>query len=106
MAEVKTELLWTTKVMPAPTMMAMYPVTQPKGNGKSVVRNITNCCSPVLMIFLMTKATWPFSIELRSFTIKMRHRQSTSREEANKIKPTTMSDRLVSTKMWLPVETH
>lgn len=35
MAEVKTELLWTMKVIPAPTMMAMYPVTQLKGKGKS-----------------------------------------------------------------------
>lgn len=35
MAEVKTELLCTMKVIPAPTKIAMYPVTQPKGKGKS-----------------------------------------------------------------------
>lgn len=37
-AEVKTELLCTMKVIPAPTMIAMYPVTQPKGKGKSEIK--------------------------------------------------------------------
>lgn len=36
MAEVKTELLWTTNVTPAPTTMTMYPVSQPNGYGRSV----------------------------------------------------------------------
>lgn len=35
MAEVKTELLCTTKVIPAPTRIAKYPASQPKGLGKS-----------------------------------------------------------------------
>ncbi len=35
-AEVKTELLWTIKVIPAPTTIAMYPVSHANGNGKSV----------------------------------------------------------------------
>lgn len=39
MAEVKTELLWTTNVTPAPTTMAMYPVSQPNGYGRSVEIN-------------------------------------------------------------------
>lgn len=34
-ADVKTELLWTTKVIPAPASMARYPASQVKGNGKS-----------------------------------------------------------------------
>lgn len=41
MAEVKTELLWTTNVTPAPTNMAMYPVSHPNGEGRSVEKNIT-----------------------------------------------------------------
>ncbi len=36
MAEVKTELLWTTNVTPAPTNMAMNPVSHPNGYGRSV----------------------------------------------------------------------
>lgn len=36
MAEVNTELLWTTNVTPAPTTMAMYPVSHPNGYGRSV----------------------------------------------------------------------
>lgn len=36
-ADVKTELLWTINVIPAPTKIAMYPVTQAKGKGKSVI---------------------------------------------------------------------
>lgn len=36
MAEVKTELLWTTNVTPAPTNMAMYPDSHPHGYGRSV----------------------------------------------------------------------
>lgn len=35
MAEVKTELLCTTKVIPAPTTMAKYPVSQLSGCGRS-----------------------------------------------------------------------
>lgn len=34
-ADVKTELLWTTKVIPAPASIARYPASQVKGNGKS-----------------------------------------------------------------------
>lgn len=37
MAEVNTELLWTTNVTPAPTNMAMYPASHPNGYGRSVV---------------------------------------------------------------------
>lgn len=37
MAEVKTELLWTTKVIPAPTTMAKYPVSQLNGCGRSAM---------------------------------------------------------------------
>lgn len=36
MVEVKTELLWTTNVTPAPTNMAMYPDSHPNGYGRSV----------------------------------------------------------------------
>lgn len=36
MAEVKTELLWMMKVIPAPISMARYPDSQPRGYGKSV----------------------------------------------------------------------
>lgn len=38
MAEVNTELLWTTNVTPAPTSMAMYPDSHPNGYGRSVVK--------------------------------------------------------------------
>lgn len=34
-ADVKTELLWTMKVIPAPASIARYPASQVKGNGKS-----------------------------------------------------------------------
>lgn len=36
MAEVKTELLWTTNVTPAPTNMATYPASHSNGEGRSV----------------------------------------------------------------------
>lgn len=36
MAEVKTELLWTTNVTPAPTTIAMYPASHSNGYGRSV----------------------------------------------------------------------
>lgn len=39
MAEVKTELLWMMKVIPAPISMARYPDSQPRGYGKSVEGN-------------------------------------------------------------------
>lgn len=54
----------------------------------------------------MTTATWPLSIELSSFTIKMRQVHRASREQARRIRPTAMSERLVFTKMWLPVWTE
>lgn len=41
-ADVKTELLWTTKVMPAPASIARYPASQVKGKGKS--KNKTKHC--------------------------------------------------------------
>lgn len=37
-AEVNTELLWTRKVTPAPTSMAVYPASHPKGYGRSAKR--------------------------------------------------------------------
>lgn len=40
MAEVKTELLCTIKVIPAPTRIARYPVTHANGKGKSAKRNL------------------------------------------------------------------
>lgn len=55
-AEVKTELLCTMKVIPAPTKMAMYPVTQPNGNGKSAdtqTQKLTHICKHLQRIHVL-----------------------------------------------------
>uniref|UniRef100_A0A3Q2EFE5 Uncharacterized protein n=1 Tax=Cyprinodon variegatus TaxID=28743 RepID=A0A3Q2EFE5_CYPVA len=56
-------------------------------------------CLPVLRIFLMTAATWPFSIELSNLTMQTRQEHRTSRESASKMRPTARSDRFTFTKM-------
>uniref|UniRef100_A0A4W6C523 Uncharacterized protein n=1 Tax=Lates calcarifer TaxID=8187 RepID=A0A4W6C523_LATCA len=85
MAEVKTELLWTTNVTPAPTNMAMYPASHANGYGRSA-------CPPVLMTLWMTFATWPLRRELSSLTRSSRQVQRTAREAARRISPTVRSD--------------
>ncbi|KAJ0032182.1 hypothetical protein NQD34_002263, partial [Periophthalmus magnuspinnatus] len=57
---------------------------------------------PVLRIFLMTTATCPLSIELRSFTMKMRQVQRISRDRAIRINPMARSGRFTLAKRWLP----
>ena len=56
----------------------------------------------VLRIFLRTKATWPVSMELSGLKMKTRQLQSTSKEQASKMRPTARSVSGTSTKMCLP----
>ena len=51
-------------------------------------------CLPVLSTFLMTTATWPFSMEFSSLTMRMRQEQRTKRERANRMRPTAKSGRV------------
>uniref|UniRef100_A0A8C6SD89 Uncharacterized protein n=1 Tax=Neogobius melanostomus TaxID=47308 RepID=A0A8C6SD89_9GOBI len=62
----------------------------------------TKCVSPVFKIFFMTVATCPLSMELSSFTMRIRHEQSTRRDRASRIRPTARSDRATFTKRCLP----
>lgn len=125
MAEVKTELLCTKKVMPAPTTRARQPASQVNGKGKStgqhrrgsLKKHCYHCCKscnvlttifllPVFTTLLMTLATWPFSRELSSLTSSIRQLHSTNREQARRTRPMARSDREQSTKRCLPgVET-
>lgn len=60
------------------------------------------CFLPVLSTFLMTTATWPFSMELSSLTMRMRQVQRTSKDRARRMRPTARSGNLTLTKMCLP----
>lgn len=51
----------------------------------------------------MTTATWPFSMELSSLTMRMRQVQRMSKDAANRMRPTARSGRVVWAKMWVPV---
>lgn len=131
MAEVKTELLWTTNVTPAPANMAMNPVSHPNGYGRSVeIKKWPTCiynkhskhiqllhvdtpCKtsssskgspPVLMTLWMTFATWPLRRELSSLTRSSRQVQRTARDPARRIRPTARSDSSVDTNKCLPAE--
>ena len=85
MADVKTELLCTMKVMPAPTMMAKTPVNCLKGPGRSE-----------FMVFWMIPAIRPLRQEWRSLTIKTRQVHSMMRDRRSKRPPTALSDKPAS----------
>lgn len=51
----------------------------------------------------MTTATWPFSMELSSLTMRMRQVQRNSRDAASRMRPTARSGSVVWAKMWVPV---
>lgn len=53
---------------------------------------------PVLIIFLTTRATWPFSMELSSLTMKMRQLLRMRIDKASRMRPTARSSRFTSTK--------
>uniref|UniRef100_A0A3Q3W1C9 Secreted protein n=1 Tax=Mola mola TaxID=94237 RepID=A0A3Q3W1C9_MOLML len=59
---------------------------------------------PVLSTFLMTTATWPFSMELSSLTMRMRQVQRMSRDRASRMRPTARSGKFTLTKMCLPAK--
>lgn len=51
----------------------------------------------------MTTATWPFSMELSSLTMRMRQVQRMSKDAASRMRPTARSGRVVLAKRWVPV---
>ncbi|KAJ0033032.1 hypothetical protein NQD34_000139, partial [Periophthalmus magnuspinnatus] len=77
------------------------PGTLSHGDMRTGTQTPERHVSPVLRIFFMTDATCPFSIELSSLTMRMRHEQSTRRDRARRIRPTARSDRGTSTKRCL-----
>lgn len=54
---------------------------------------------PVLSTFLMTTATWPFSMELSSLTMRMRQVQRIKSDAASRMRPTARSGRSMLAKM-------
>lgn len=59
----------------------------------------------MLIVFLMTAATWPLSTEPKSLTIRIRQVQRISREVTSRMVPTIASERFKFTKMCRPGET-
>lgn len=57
---------------------------------------------PVLRIFLMTMATWPFSIELSNLTMRMRQVQRKRSDRLRRMRPTARSGKVVLAKICLP----
>lgn len=51
----------------------------------------------------MTTATWPFSMELSSLTMRMRQVQRINNDAASRMRPTARSGSVVWAKMWAPV---
>lgn len=50
----------------------------------------------------MTTATWPFSMELSSLTMRMRQVQRINRDAASRMRPTARSGSVVLAKMCVP----